>query len=600
MRFGLFILMLTFSISTGLLGQQSRLAQQYYQNGEYEKAASLYQKLYEEQNYNDYYFERYVECLISLEEFQESERAIRKQIKKRPEQVQLYVTYGNLYERQNKMKEAEAEYQKAIKQLSADRFIITKLANAFVRLTKYKLAIDVYEKGSDLLKDRQVFAYNLADLYRRQGNNKKMIEYYLNSVAANPSRMASVKTLFQRYLLEEDFLDLQTQLYSRIQEDRDVSIYPELLSWVFIQRKDYKSAFRQVRALDRKNKENGSRVYQLARIAANAKDYNTAIQAFDYIVSDKGITSSYYIPAQQESLACKRKRITEGFDYSLEDLKTLEQEYITFLDEFGRNKTTANIINELADLEAFYLNDLEKAISILNEMINYPGINPATQAEGKLKLADFYLMQGEIWEATLLYSQVDKAFKDDILGHDARFRNARLSYYAGDFQWAQTQFKVLKASTSKLIANDALDLAVFITDNLGLDSTETSLKLYSEADLLVFQNRFGEAFEKLDALLSQFPEHSLQDDVLYMKAQIFKKQKKWDEAIEMYEQIIEAHKDEIRADNALFEMADLQENQLGNSEKAKELYEKIFIDFSNSTFAVEARKRFRRLRGDNI
>ena len=551
-------------------------------------------------NYNDYYFERYVECLISLEEFQESERAIRKQIKKRPEQVQLYVTYGNLYERQNKMKEAEAEYQKAIKQLSADRFIITKLANAFVRLTKYKLAIDVYEKGSDLLKDRQVFAYNLADLYRRQGNNKKMIEYYLNSVAANPSRMASVKTLFQRYLLEEDFLDLQTQLYSRIQEDRDVSIYPELLSWVFIQRKDYKSAFRQVRALDRKNKENGSRVYQLARIAANAKDYNTAIQAFDYIVSDKGITSSYYIPAQQESLACKRKRITEGFDYSLEDLKTLEQEYITFLDEFGRNKTTANIINELADLEAFYLNDLEKAISILNEMINYPGINPATQAEGKLKLADFYLMQGEIWEATLLYSQVDKAFKDDILGHDARFRNARLSYYAGDFQWAQTQFKVLKASTSKLIANDALDLAVFITDNLGLDSTETSLKLYSEADLLVFQNRFGEAFEKLDALLSQFPEHSLQDDVLYMKAQIFKKQKKWDEAIEMYEQIIEAHKDEIRADNALFEMADLQENQLGNSEKAKELYEKIFIDFSNSTFAVEARKRFRRLRGDNI
>lgn len=600
MRYSLLLCFCLLATVFTLNAQQSRLAQQYYQNGEYAKAASLYERLYEEQNYNDYYFERYVECLISLEEYQTCEQAIKKQLKKRPEQVQLYVTYGNLYERQNKEAEATKQYRNAIKQLSADRFIITKLANAFVRLTKYKLAIEAYETGSDLLKDKQVFAYNLADLYRRQGNSKKMIEYYLNSVEANPSRMASVKTLFQRYLSEEDFQDLQAQLYERIQEDREITIYPELLSWVFIQRKDYKNAFRQVRALDRQKQENGSRIYQLASIASNDKDYDTAIKAFDYIIAEKGITSSYYIPAQQESLACKRKRIVEGYNYSVEDLKALEAEYNTFLDEFGRNKTTANIIVELADLEAFYLNDLDKSIAILDQLIKFPGINPATQAEGKIKLADFYLMQGEIWEATLLYSQVDKAFKDDILGHEARFRNARLSYYAGDFQWAQTQFKVLKRSTSKLIANDALDLAVFITDNLGLDSTETSLQLYSQADLLVFQNRFDEAFQKLDTLITAFPEHSLQDDVLYMKAQIYKKQKDWENTIAMYEKIIEDHVEEIRADNALFELADLQENQLNNVEKAKELYEKIFIDFSNSTFAVEARKRFRKLRGDNI
>lgn len=600
MRYSLLFCLFFFVSIFTLSAQQSRLAQQYYQNGEYAKAASLYQKLYEEQNYNDYYFERYVECLISLEEYEECEQAIKKQLKKRPEQVQLFVTYGNLYERQNQEEKATEQYRNAIKKLSADRFIITKLANAFIRLTKYKLAIETYEKGTELLKDKQVFAYNLADLYRRQGNSKKMIEYYLNSVEANPSRMASVKTLFQRYLSEEDFQDLQAQLYERIQENREVPIYPELLSWVFIQRKDYKNAFRQVRALDRQNKENGSRIYQLASIAANGKDYDTAIKAYDYIVDEKGVTSSYYIPSKQESLACKRKRIVEGYNYSVEDLKVLETEYNTFLDEFGRNKTTANILVELADLSAFYLNDLDKAVAILDQLIQFPGINPATQAEGKIKLADFYLMQGEIWEATLLYSQVDKAFKDDILGHEARFRNARLSYYAGDFQWAQTQFKVLKRSTSKLIANDALDLAVFITDNLGLDSTETSLKLYSEADLLVFQNRFDEAFTKLDSLLVQFPDHSLQDDVLYMKAKIYTKQKNWDKTVAMYEEIIENHAEEIRADNALFALADLQENQLNNLEKAKELYEKIFIDFSNSTFAVEARKRFRRLRGDNI
>jgi len=584
MRYRFLVCLILLATSFTLSAQKSRLAMQYYQNGEYAKAASLYQKLYEEQNYNDQYFERYIECLISLEEYEECESA----------------AYGNLYERQNKEEAANEQYRNAIKQLTPDRNIIRKLSDAFYRLTKYKLAIETYEKGAELLKDKQIFAYNLASLYRRSGNTKKMIEYYLNSVEANPSRMGSVRTLFQRYLQPEDYEFLQAQLYERIQEDREIAIYPELLSWVFIQRKDYKNAFRQVRALDRKNKENGSRVYQLANIASNGKDYDIAIKAFDYIVEEKGITSSYYIPSKQESLACKRKKIVEGFNYSVEDLKNLETEYTTFLDEFGRNKTTANILVELADLEAFYLNDLDKAISILDEVIKFPGVNPATQAEGKIKLADYYLMQGEIWEATLLYSQVDKAFKDDVLGHEARFRNARLSYYAGDFQWAQTQFKVLKRSTSKLIANDALDLAVFITDNLGLDSTETSLKLYSEADLLVFQNRFDEAFTKLDALITQFPEHSLQDDVKYMKAQIYKKQKNWDSMVDMYEDIIENHAEEIRADNALFELADLQENQLNNPTRAQELYEKIFIDFSNSTFAVEARKRFRKLRGDNI
>ncbi len=239
------------------------------------------------------------------------------------------------------------------------------------------------------MKNDQVFAYNLADLYRRKGDSKKMIEYYLNSVEANPSRIPSIKTLFQRYLAEEDYQDLQIQLYARIQDNRDQAIYPELLSWVFIQRRDYKNAFRQVRALDRKLKENGSRIYQLANVAANAKDYDTAIEAFEYIIKEKGITSSYYIPSKQESLSCKRKRIVEGFDYATEDLEALETEYETFLEEFGRNKTTANIVAKLADLEALYLNDLDKAILILEEMIQYPGINPATQAEGKIKLQIF-------------------------------------------------------------------------------------------------------------------------------------------------------------------------------------------------------------------
>ncbi|MCB0569013.1 MAG: tetratricopeptide repeat protein [Phaeodactylibacter sp.] len=581
-------------------GQDSRLAQQYYSDGEFEKAAVLYEKLFQQSNYNDYYFDRYVECLLSLEEFDECEKVIKKQLKRDPENVQLYVTYGKLFERQVNDEQAEAQYQKAIELMPRDQLAITKLANAFTTLAKYDLAIETYEKGAALLKDSQIFAYNLGELYRRKGDSAKMAESYLNSIDSDPARANTVKAIFQRYLLPEDYEVLKTQLYSRIQSRPDNDFYPEMLSWVFIQQKDYQNAFRQLRALDRRLHENGGRVYRLGEIASNDKDYEAAIQAYEYIVRDKGPNSTYYIDAKREALRCKRKQLVDGYDYTREALLQLEAEYDSFLDEFGRSKVTANIILEEAELEALYLNDLDKAIAMLSEMIEYPNVNPTIQAYGKINLADYYLMKGEIWEATLLYSQVDKAFKEDPIGHEARFRNAKLSYYSGDFQWAQAQFDILKASTSKLIANDALDLSVFIMDNLGLDTTATALQLYADAELLVFQNRFGEAFQKLDSLRQNFPSHTLQDDLLYLEAQIYKKKRDYTKAAELLQKIVDEHKEEIRADNALYELAQLYEKQLNDPEKAMALYETLFIDYSGSTFAVEARKRYRQLRGDNV
>jgi len=590
-----------FLISCSLQAQDPQLAQQYFQNGEYEKASSLFKILYEKSNGNDYYFNKYIESLIYLEAYEESEQIIKKQLKAQPGNIQLYVTYGNLYEKQLRDDDAKAQYEKAIQKIGDDRFKITKLANAFTNLQKYDLALKTYEKGAKEMKDKHIFAYNMGDLYRRKGDKpEKMIESYLNSLQNNPSRLNSMKTLFQRYLAPDDYLELQAQLYARIQDDTKATYNNELLIWSFIQNKDYTNAFRQVKALDRQLDENGGRIFRLAEIAKNAKDYDAAIEAYDYLVNEKGRTSSFYMEAKSEALSVRRQKLVEGFDYEKADLLELEKQYNEFLDENGRNKTSAVMIAELADLEAFYLNDLDKAIALLDELINYPGVKRPIQARAKLSLADFYLMKGEVWESTLLYSQVDKEYKDDLLGHEARFKNAKLSYYTSEFQWAQTQFDVLKASTSKLIANDALDLSIFIMDNLGLDTTVQALRYYADADLLVFQNRFDDAFNKLDSLNRLFPEHALEDDIYFVKAKVFIKKRDYPQAIGMLDNIITNHLDGIRGDNALFMLAELYENQLNDPEKAKSLYEKLFIDLSGSTLAVEARKRFRRLRGDDV
>lgn len=595
--FTLFILICGLSLAA----QNTRLAQQYYQDGEYEKAARLYLEL-SEGNRNDFYFGRYISSLMALDRYEEAESALKKQLRRSPEAVNLYVTYGRLLEQQFDEEGAEEQYRKAIDQLTSDQYQITQLANSFIQQTKYEYAIETYERGAALLKDDRIFSYNLGDLYRRKGDKEPMIINYLNSVEEEPKRGSQVQTIFQRYLDKEELLILQKELYARIQEDLSGKddIFPSMLSWVFVQRKDYRAALRQDKALDKRLDENGVRVYKLGKLAANDSDYETAIKAFDYIVEEKGRTSPLYLEAKLEGLVVRRRALTEGYDYSQQDLRTLEASYEDFLSEFGSNPAVAKIVIQLAQLEALYLNDTKKAIRLLDELIQQRGVDPRILAEAKLALADYYLITGDVWEATLLYSQVDKSFKEDLLGHEARFRNARLSYFRGDFEWAQSQFDVLKASTSKLIANDALDLSVFIMDNLGLDTTALAMQAYADAELLVFQNKFDAAFTKMDELMAAFPGHDLEDDIFYLRADIHRRKREYDLAANIYEKIIADYPESIRLDNSIWNLAQLFEHQLDDPARAQELYETLFIDYSNSILAVEARKKYRELRGDTV
>lgn len=575
------------------------LANQYFSDGEFEKAATLYGQLLERERRSDYYLMRYIDCLAKLERWEDAEKTVKKQIKDQPENNALFVTYGNIFEQQGKEAEANAQYERAIEKMASDYAAVLRLANMFINNSKYDLAIRTYERGATLSKEPNRFAYNLGDLYRRKGDPVKMTEQYLNALAADPGKLPTLQTIFARTLGAEDLAELQTQLYARIQENENPD-FIELLAWSFVQRKDFKSALRQYKALDKRLGESGQRIMQLADEAAEARDYDAAIAAYEYVLTEKGQTSAFFYDAKREAMQCRRRKITEGYAYTQQELVLLETEYEAFLSQYGKSHLSAAIIMQLAELEALYLKNLPKAIALLEELKPVPGLRPDVLARLKINLGDYYLMNSDIWESTLLYSQVDKAFKEDTIGQEARFKNARLSYFNGDFQWAQAQFDVLKSSTSKLIANDALDLSVFIMDNLNLDTTSEAISLYSAAELLVLQNRFDEAFLKLDTLATRFPEHSLQDDIFYLRGRIWEKQRNYEKAIPLYEEVAEKYKEDIRADNALYALAQIFEFRLNDLEKAKSIYEKIFLEYSGSVFAVDARKRFRILRGDKV
>jgi len=596
--FSTFLLIACTSI---LSGQDARLAEQYFQDGEYEKAGILFAKLLDQNKNQNYYFNRLTDCLIYQDKTAEAETLVKKQLKSFPDEAGNYVVYGNLLEKMGQPDAAAEQYKKAIDKLPNDRSKITSLAGNFINMSKFDFAIAAYEKGMKVFNDKNMFPYLLADMYRRKDDVPKMIEYYLISLDADPQRDVTIESIFQRTFQPSDYLELQKQLYAAIQGAPRAIHFAEMLQWAMLQSRDYLGALRQARALDKMLDENGSRIYQIGQIAKSANEWDAAVKAFEYITKEKGPQNSFYVEAKKDALACKRNKIKlSASPTTMDELKVLEQDYESFIQEFGKNRASSVLIIEYAELVALHLNNIPKAIAILDELIHLPNIPRPAAAQAKLNLGDYYLVQGEIWEATLLYSQVDKAFKEDQLGEEARFRNARLTYFNGDFEWAQKQFDILKSATSRFISNDAIDLSVFILDNMAGDSVSVPLQYYAQAELLGFQNKHQAALEKLDSIVFLFPNHDIVDDVLYLRAKIYSQLKQWDQAIPIYQTIIEKYKEGIRCDNALFELAEIYDFKLNEKEKAKSLYETLFMDFSNSTFAVEARKRFRVLRGDKI
>jgi tetratricopeptide (TPR) repeat protein len=578
-----------------------RLAREYSLNGEFEKAAEIYKVLYEQNRLGDYYYERYLTTLLELNDYETAVDMLKKAVKFSPEKLERLVDLGGIYERINQKDKANEQYEKAIKLLPNNDKIINKLAAAFISKKLYDWAIQTYEKGEKLLKQKDIFAYELGAAYFQKSNLPKTVECYLNALDFMPNRLTNIQAFFQKETANGGgYEELKKQLFARIQKDANNINYPEMLVWVFMQEGDFNGALRQCKALDKRLNEGGERLIQVADAALLDKDYATTIEAYEYIVKEKGIESIFYTEAKRNLLNAKKSQLLSNTNYDKVGLLNLEKEYETFLAEMGKSKTTADVMQDLADFEARYLQNIDKAIKILEELIDIPQLQRPQQAQAKLQLGDFYLMKGENWEATLLYSQVDKEQKDEPLGELARYKNAKLAYYKGDFEWAQGQLAVLKGSTSELISNDAIDVSVFIMEHLNLDTSNAAMMLYAEADLLCFQNKTKEATVLMDTLNARYKGHNLEDDILYIKAKIAYENRQYEETAQYLQKIVDTYKDGILVDNSLFKMAELYENQLNNPKKAMELYDKIIIDFSGSTFVVESRKRYRKLRGDNI
>ncbi len=598
-------IMIALLISFSTIAQQSKddkLASMFLQNKEYEKAASLYDRLYKAKP-SSYYYTYYLFCLIQLRDFKTAEKFILKEKKRNPVVPKYDVDLGYIYLENNEVERAKKQFEKALSEVLPNKNQIVSLANSFRSRRQNEWAIKTYEKGKQLLKGKYSFNLEMGDMYALDQNHEKMVEEYLDMLEYDINQLSVVQSRLQNALSKD--ADgrkqeiLKKELLKRIQKSPDKHYYAEMLLWLSIQEKDFELALIQAKSLDIRLKEEGDRVFDLAQLCTSNKSYDVAAEAYSYLIN-QGESNPYYLSSRIHFLNVNYLIITNSYDYTMDDIVNLESEYISTINEFGKNAPTIPLMRYLAHLQAFYLDKTDNAISLLNETIKIPNAPPSLKAECKLELADILLFTGDVWDATLLYSQVEKSFKNEPIGHQAKFRNAKLSYYIGEFEWAKAQLDVLKAATSKLIANDAMDLALLISDNIDVDSSTAALEVYSRAELLMFRNKDDLALLTLDSIKHITMWHPLSDEVLFKKAEIMIKKGLYEEADTLLQEIVESYPNDILADDALFMNAQLIELQFNNIPRAMELYENLLMNYPGSLYATEARRNFRKLRGDDL
>ena len=596
MRITLFIL--TFFLALGSFAQNTdeELAAQYFSDGDFDKAVILYKQLHKDDPSSMYIYQNYIDCLIKLKDLKEAEKVVSKAARRNKEFPVYSVDLGEIYKLQGEEKKRKELYNELISELEPDWNSIEQLSNAFLKYNLLDRAEESILKGRKLIGNPVEFHNTLVGIYRAAKEDTKLIDECMHVLRFDPGAIDDIKEDVIAVLHVESSLNyLQDQCIENAQKFSNNNSFDQLLLWVFIQQKKFRSAFRHVVAIDKRQKGDGQQIFDLARICMKNSEYVIAEQCYSNLI-ERGSVGNFYLPARMGMLESSYKKVQAIPDPSEASLQALVNSYTGFLDEFGKNWKTSESIKELSDIYIFYVHDLEAGMALLQELVKMPRLRRAQSARYKLDLADAYVIQGDVWEATLLYGQVDKEFKEDPLGQEAKFRNARLSYFRGDFEWAKDQLDVLKTATSQLISNNAIELALLIQDNTGLDSTTDALAEYANAQLLLFQNKLDACLEKLNLIPFNFPNHSLEDEIYITKARVMLQKKDFKKAETFYLSVIDLFPEDILTDNALYELGKLYEEKLLQPDKAVEMYEKLIFDHSGSLFVVDARKRYTKLK----
>jgi tetratricopeptide (TPR) repeat protein len=580
-----------------IYAQNKELGYQFFSEQKYLETIEELEKVYKS-NAEQRVYETLLQSYIYLNKFNEGLKLVDKQIKNQPHNTTLLVDKIHLLILKSETKSADKIFKDLMKNYPDNQFKVIEVGNKFLYYKYYNWLEEYYLKGAKDLKEMYSFSFELAELYFAQKKYDFMITSLLTALNYGDDYLESVQNAISTYLYDDNEGVIKQIIFQniqkKIQSHPNSSALLELLAWMHLQDLNFNRAYDYCIALDKRNGEQGKRIFDLANVARNNLQYDIAIQAYNYLIENKD--NFYHRLAKVELVKALKQKVESKNVLENNDIVMLQKAYEKALKELGLNEQTAELQIDYASILAFYLKKDNEAVELLDAILQNNKVKAPEKAKAKLIKGDILLFTGDVWEAVLLYGQVYSDYKNDAIGFDAKFKTAKAYYYTGDFNWAKTQLDVLKGATHKLIANDAIGLSILISDNLAADTIEEPLRLFAEADYLFYQKLYLEALEKLKWIPLQFPNHStLLDDVFYLKAKIYVYLKKYEEAIENLQNAISQN--DLLVDESLMFLADIYANYLNQNDKALECYEKVLTDFSDSVFANDARNKYRLIRG---
>lgn len=584
-----------FITTTIVSAQNVQLAYDYFRKGEFAKAAAIYKKLHENNNNNKSYFKRLLTCYQEDENFNSAQKLIEEQRLSFPNHYYLTVELGYNFQLQDLNDKAEEHYQKAIRKVTKKPRNARLIGNSFKENHLLDYALQVYQYA---MKENPKLNYSLyiASIYGEKTQIGKMFDAYLDMVEVNEDYYTTIQRYIGRFITDDSEVEnnkiFRKLLIKRLQNN-PLDSWNNLLSWLYMQQKDYDKALVQEKAIYKRSTTDLKKIFDLASISLEADDYETAVDAYTFIKDNSNNLL--------EILKAERKLLIIGIKtaVTVEELNKVDKKFNDLFEEYGTGSNTVRLQMAYADFLTFRMDKPSEAITILKAVSKIAN-SRYLRGDIKIKLADILVYTNKFNQALVNYTQVQNDLRGSQVAQLARLKVAQTSYYKGDFDWAKTQLRVLKSATSKLISNDALKLNLLIGDNIAEDTIRIALKRYANADLLAFQNKNKQAIDTLSLILTAHKGHAIEDEALFKQAELYQKTKQYAFAENNYQKIISIKKDGILVDDALYNLGELYVNELNDIEKAKEMYQKIIFDFASSIYLVDARKKFRKLRGDNL
>lgn len=591
----LIILSIITLTSLGSYAQDQIIARQYFQEGNFEKAAVYYERFHRNNPEHSGVIVPLVETYQQLEQYQKAEDLLIEATKGDRVNPVLYVEVGYNYSLMGQAQKAEHYYTKAIASLDNNPNYAYILGKTFRAKSLLEQAISTYKKAMQL-NEALNFEYDLATIYGELAEVELMYAMYLDLIKKSPNLAPTIKRNLERFVTSdatsENNILFRKAVFRKTQSEPDV-LWNAMLSWMFLQQRDFKNAFVQEKAIYKRSQEKSLlQIIDLAVVTLENEDFATAKAIYEFIIEESNATEQVI----QAKLNLIHLKISEEQQANLNAIKI---DFEQLLDSYGNAENTLMVQLEYAKFLAFQLGESSRAQQLLKQALAISE-DRFLQAQLKITLADVLVYDEQFNQALIYYTQVQKELKNDVWGQFARFKVAQTSFYKGDFDWAQTQLNVLKSSTSQLIANDALELKLLISDNIKQDTIHSALKLYAKADLKAYQNNSTQSISILQEILDHYKGDAIEDQALLKQGVLFEKLKQYDKAAVNFEKIIAFYPDGILMDDALFHLGELNLKKRMMPEEAKKLFERIIFEHQDSIYFVQARELYRSIRGDQI